>query len=229
METKGTSLDSRSVVPPSYAFPALYPPQCSDDPFPCRYGDTTYIKAKLPHRDGRKSSQSLGEDSIDVQTLISAFEKLEISEDRCEDASIPAETDFKTYKNTYLSPFEVHPPRAPLVSLVLGHTQPYRQEIRRKIARQKRKFAISSNSPEISNQTISEDSTITTLYTLTAGSEDSLPSLSYSSGSDLSDDGCSQDLPDPPHKEQCSFSCGHSSMDLPPFVYQSVLPLTPCY
>ncbi|KAL5535837.1 hypothetical protein ACEPAF_3931 [Sanghuangporus sanghuang] len=66
-------------ISPSYAFPAVYPPEIKEDPFPCRFGDFYSFAKPCWSRFPSTTEPPLSK--FDVSTLTTAFEKLQINDD----------------------------------------------------------------------------------------------------------------------------------------------------
>lgn len=205
---------------PQYAFPAAYPPLCSEDPFPCRFGDMSFCKARLGRRERPEVGQ-LQEGTYDVSSLTAAFEKLSIREslhDYVEDGNMHAASEASGTKvKGAVSPFITRPLRAPLESLVRNKN--CRRETVSSLSRvasssastpgavrtgkdlcfEEREYTLDSQRSHSYRTHVpieAGDADPAPLHTLSSDSEEDLPDLSYaSSTSASSDDGRSQDSP----------------------------------
>lgn len=119
---RSCSFDFLSYGPPVHAFPTAYPPQCPEDPFPCRFGDTSYCKTKLDRRKSTKGGYLQKQIDCDVSSLITTFENLSIRKEsaNCSGDNInhPADAIAISEGCDVMSPYTTRPFRAPLHSLI---------------------------------------------------------------------------------------------------------------
>lgn len=214
--------DTLQAENPIYAFPAFYPPSCREDPFPCRFGDTSSCKARLGPRQWFERQQSQRDTNHDVLSLVIAFEKLNIcgeeydssgNSERCNRTGVSG-----SQGSGLASIYITRPLRAPLDSLVRddANRRPTTLNLARitsnlhlpPAAVQSGKASCAEgrgcssidfrqlHSRRARDLTEADKADTTSIYTLPSDSEEYLPSLSYSSSSSVaSDDGCSQGSP----------------------------------
>lgn len=206
---------------PSHAFPTVYPPQCSEDPFPCRFGDTSSFKARVGRR-SLEGGQLQQNTKHDLPSLVAAFEKLDIGgeehgytgDDENEDKSRVSGSQGSGSASLFIT----QPLCAPLDSLI--RRKDHRQQTIPYLARiasssrlppadtplneylcaeeRERSSADPQQSQSVQTESPTEIGSADTAspYASPSDSEDSLPSLSYSSSSSTaSDDGRSQGSP----------------------------------
>lgn len=219
---------------PPFAFPTTYPPPCPPDPFPCRYGDTSFCKAKLGPRVITRAGCPSAETECDVLSLTAAFEKLTMKGESC----ISGSESSRGYDVT--SSYTTRPLRAPLDSMVRRRKQYSILYPSTRISLQSHLLETPPNSEEASMPISAQDLLDTvqqiknatsasrefeldcaaSFYSLSTESEDSLPSLSCSSSSSIaSDDGSWQGSPVLSLLEQDFLSPSFLCDDLP-----SILP-----
>lgn len=115
-----------SYTAPSYAFPAAYPPEVDEDPFPCRFGDLSFPKPCWRRRTSTENWRL--SEQPDVSELIPAFERLQlndVSEPGTKEKESPASSVSKSATKLYyemIRPTVVRPLQAPLASLVQART-----------------------------------------------------------------------------------------------------------
>lgn len=218
-QAEADTLGGLQLNSPTYAFPAVYPPQCSEDPFPCRYGNFSLCKARLGPQKRSEERKLQCHASHDVSSLIAAFEKLSIygeEHDPSEDIENRNGTKALGCAESGIAlTFTTRPLRAPLDSLVRNNS--HRRQTIQGLARINSSSVLFSTTLQPSKGLCAEEHRQRSIdfqqsyssqtegsteisgadTTLPSDSEDLLPSLSYSSSSSaVSDDGRSQSSPD---------------------------------
>ncbi|KAI5115470.1 hypothetical protein M0805_001381 [Coniferiporia weirii] len=111
-------------VTPPYAFPARYPPHVAPDadPFPCRYGDFSFLSGVRWERTPTTMRKS--QDVPNIISLVAAFERLAVGDRTVIDASECSRSPRSSHSPSKMSgcdvtgPYTVRPLHAPLFSLV---------------------------------------------------------------------------------------------------------------